>query len=69
MLFLTQAIFISAIVMLYIEVLSDSAMLKCVADNFLYFGEPLSLSVVGYLNGLLVRSPCAPNRLCFRSPW
>ena len=48
-----QAVFISAVLLLYMELLSESAALKCVADNLLYFGEPLALSMVGYMNSMI----------------
>jgi len=42
----------SIICLLYIEPLNSKAALQCVYDNFMYFGEPLALSIFGFINSL-----------------
>jgi len=42
----------SIVCLLYIEPLNSKAALQCVYDNFMYFGEPLALSIFGFINSL-----------------
>eukprot|EP00967_Tisochrysis_lutea_P149427 scaffold287206_cov37-Tisochrysis_lutea.AAC.4 len=51
--FLLISVMTCVVALLYVEGLDNQAALKCVGDNFMYFGEPIALTLFAMLNTII----------------